>query len=245
MYILFDTETTGKETTDKIVQVGAMLIDNKKNVQVIDEMCSTEVSMTLGAMEIHGITPEMLEGKPKYAETTFKKLLDELNTEKNFLVAHNISFDLGMIQKEGFKNNMQLIDTCRAAMHLIDGVESYRLQHLRYALGLYKTEEVEAEALGVEIKAHDAIGDVMIMKLLLSRLVEEVRKKYPKENPIAKLVELTKTPAIIKVFKFGKYKGENIADIYQKDKGYISWMRKNMDMDENLEYTLDQHLKGE
>ena len=49
-------------------------------------------------MEVHNITPDLLK-KPKATETTFYKRLEELNSNENYLIAHNISFDMGMIKR--------------------------------------------------------------------------------------------------------------------------------------------------
>lgn len=62
-------------------------------------------------------------------------------------------------------------------------------------------------------------------------------------NPMKKLAELTLTPVFIKTFKFGKYKGENIEDVAKKDPNYLNWMRNNMELDEDMQYTLDKVLE--
>ena len=239
-FVLFDTETTGTEEEDRIVQVGAIILE-KKNSEVYDELCSTDVPIKLGAMETHHITEEMIKEKPSYKETKFCKRLEELNNPSNYLIAHNIDFDLKMIQKEGFIQKINLIDTLQCSKHLIKDVESYRLQHLRYALGLYKKEEEEAKKHNIEIKAHDAIGDVLIMKLLLSRLVEEITKSEPAANPIAKLLELKKKDVLVETFVFGKYKGESIKEICRKDSNYIRWIKNNMELDRNMIFTLETY----
>ncbi len=149
-----------------------------------------------------------------------------------------------MLKKEGFENRYTLIDTVRCARHLFADIPYHRLQYLRYALGLYEEEDAEAKKLGITIKAHDAIGDVLIMKLLLSKLVQEARKQFPETDIMQKLAELTETPVLIQTFKFGKYKGREIEEIVNEDAGYLKWMRKNLDLDEDMTYTLDYYLKG-
>ena len=59
-----------------------------------------------------------------------------------------------------------------------------------------------------------------------------------------KLVELTSTPVFVQTFKFGKYKGENIEDVAKKDANYLNWMIKNMELDEDMQYTLNMVLKN-
>ncbi|OCL92430.1 exonuclease domain-containing protein [Arcobacter porcinus] len=243
-YILFDTETTGALEEDRVIQFGGMILDQKGKMEVYDELCSSSIPIKLEAMEVHNITPDMLENKPRAIETNFYRRLEELNSSSNFLIAHNINFDLEMIKKEGFVNNLQLIDTLRCARHLYPELPYHRLQYLRYALNLYKSEKEEANKLNITIKAHDAIGDVLVMKLFLRELVAKTREVYPNDNPMKKLVALSSTPVFVQTFKFGKYKGENISDVAQKDANYLNWMLNNMeDMDEDLKYTLSKVLQ--
>ena len=241
-YILFDTETTGAGANDRIIQVGAMVVHGRDEIEVFDELCLADVPIGIEAMEIHNITPDVIENQPPYAELTFTKKLLEYNHADNYLIAHNITFDLGMLEKEGFQNNYTLIDTLRCAKHLLPDSPYHRLQYLRYALELYKTEGAEANKLGITIKAHDAIGDVLVMKLLLSELVKLTQEKFTGINPMVKLAELTQTPVLIKIFKFGKYKNREIEEIVKADKGYITWMQNNLELDEDLAYTLEYYL---
>ncbi len=239
-YILLDTETTGTAEEDRVIQLGYIVLEGKKETKVYNEFCSSERPISFGAMEIHGITPEMIEGKPPFREMRAYKELELLNDSSNYMVIHNAPFDLDMLAKEGFTCKMKLIDTLRCAKHIFDDSEAHRLQFFRYKMGLYKHEKAEADALGIEVKAHDAIGDVLVMKLFLSKLREAVQEKFPGVNPVEKLVELTQQPVLIKTFRFGKYRGKKIADIAVEDAGYLRWMQGNMDLDEDMKYTLAQ-----
>ncbi len=244
IYILFDTETTGNQEKDRIIQIGGMIVRGKAEIEVYDELCSTDVPISIEAMEVHNILPDVIAGKPPFIQTNFYRKINEYNQPENYLIAHNISFDLGMLIKEGFKNHYSLIDTVRCARHLFADMPYHRLQYLRYALGLYEEEDAEAKKLNITVKAHDAIGDVLVMKLLLSRLVQEVRKQFPDDDIMKKLAELTQTPVLMKTFRFGKYKGSEIEEIANEDIGYLKWMRKTLDLDEDMTYTLDYYLKG-
>jgi len=82
------------------------------------------------------------------------------------------------------------------------------------------------------------------MKLLLSELVAKVKEKYAGVNPMVKLEELTNTPVMMLNFKFGKYKGDQIEDIARSDAGYIKWMLKSLELDEDLKYTLERVLEN-
>lgn len=239
-YVLFDTETTGNKEEDKIIQIGAMIVDARMPIEVYDELCATDVEIKTEAMEVHNITPDLLIGKPKATETIVYNKILEFNNSNNYLIAHNINFDLDMIKKEGFVNQYRLIDTLRCAKHLYQDLPYHRLQYLRYALELYKEENTEAAKNNITIKAHDAIGDVLVMKLFLSKLVAKCREIYPDYNPMEKLEDLTKTPVFIKTFKFGKHRGRDTIEVAKEDMGYLNWMKKNMELDDDLKYTLDK-----
>lgn len=239
-YVILDTETTGAAEHDRIIQLGFMVLDGK-NVSVYNELCRSEVPIAIQAMETHGITPEMIEGLCTCVETEAFKVLNEINTPDNVLIIHNAPFDLGMLSKENFTSQMRLIDTLRCAKHLFDDEEAHRLQYFRYKLGLYKIEEAEAASLGIEVKAHDAIGDVLVLKLFLSELRKRLAERFGNVNPIDKMVELTQTPVFYsRPVKFGKYKGKTLTEIADADKGYLSWMLGNMEsLDEDMRYSIN------
>jgi DNA polymerase-3 subunit epsilon/exodeoxyribonuclease X len=243
-YILLDTETTGAGENDRVIQLGFMVLDGK-NVQIYNDLCSSEVPIGYGAMEVHGITPEQIEGKPSCVETSAFKALEELNTPDNVMIIHNAPFDLGMLAKEKFTSKMRLIDTLRCAKHLFDEEEAHRLQFFRYRLELYKLEKAEADALGIVVKAHDAIGDVLVLKLFLTELRKKLTERFGNVNPIDKMVELTQTPVfIIKPLKFGKHKGKTLSEVVEVDKGYLAWMLANMEnLDDDMKYSIAKVLE--
>jgi len=245
-YILLDTETTGAGEVDRVIQLGFMVLGRPSDEpEIYNQFCSTEQEIAYEAMEVHNITPDMIMNEPSCIETSAFKRLQELNTSDNYMFIQNAPFDLGMLKKEGFELNMQLIDTLRCAKHLFSELNSHRLQYMRYALGMYKSEKEVAKELGVDIKAHDAMGDVLVMKMLISELTKKVRELYPDENPMQKLVALTKQPVLMRTFKFGKYKGQSIADIALSDMGYLKWMLNNMqDLEEDMRYTISQYVES-
>jgi len=277
--IFFDTETTGIEAEDQIIQIGAIITDTKGELYkkgVYDELCSSKIPIKLQAMSTHGIRQEELEGKPEFKKSEFWTDLNELNNGHNYLIAHNVPFDLGMLEKHNFKNKYQIIDTLKCAMHLYDVkvphvsaglgqkdlieeeildknnniVPNYKLQTFRYKLFSKKEEQTEAKKYGVEIKAHDAIGDVLVLKMFLKALFFRAKETYGLKNAevMNKLVELSSEPVKIKMFLFGKYRGMTLEDIFHSDRGYLEWLLREQDKmgekcDKNIKYTLMELLK--
>jgi DNA polymerase III epsilon subunit-like protein len=236
-YIILDTETTGAGESDRIIQLGYMVLGNGK-VEVQNEFCSCDVPISFGAMEVHHITPDMIENKPTCKEMQSYQRLLELNSSDNYIIIHNAPFDLGMLEKEGFFLKMKLIDTLRCAKHVFADEEAHRLQYFRYKMGLYKQEESEAKKLGIEVKAHDAIGDVLTLKLFLSVLKEAVQERFPAENPVEKMVALTQEPIFVKSFRFGKHKGKELHEVAREDAGYLRWMLSSDSLDNDMRFSI-------
>ena len=241
-YIILDTETTGTGDNDRVIQLGYIVLGTKP-IEVHNEFNSSDVPISYGAMEVHGITQELLEGKPLCTETSAYKRLLELNTDENYLIIHNAPFDIKMLEKEGFSTQMKVIDTLRVAKHVLPDEEAHRLQYFRYKMELYKEEEKEASALGIVVKAHDAIGDVLVLKLLLSKLKVAVQAAFPSENAVEKMVDLTNTPILVKTFRFGKHKGKSLQEVALEDAGYLRWMLSSMEnLDEDMRYSINHYL---
>lgn len=238
-YVLLDTETTGTSENDRIIQLGYIVLGSPK-VEVQNDYCSSDIAISFGAMEVHGITPDMISDKPTCQDTKAYKRLQELNSNDNYIIIHNAPFDLGMLEKEGFNTQMKVIDTLRVAKHIFTDEDAHRLQYFRYKMELYKEEQKEADALGIVVKAHDALGDVLVLKLFLSKLREAVQKQFPHANPVEKMVDLTNTPILIKSFKFGKHKGKTLEEVAASDAGYLRWMLTSMEnLDEDMRYSIN------
>ncbi len=242
-FVILDTETTGAQEQDRICQLAFIVAEPQLVGTVVSEihedLCKPPLPISYGAMAVHHITNEQVRDKPLCTETESWWRLLELNRPQNYLVIQNAEFDLAMLEKEGFVSNMVLIDTLRCLRHLYPDLESHGLQYVRYAFGLYKSETKEAKSAGVKIRAHDALGDVLVLKLLLDHLLAE--------HSADELAELTKKPITYKTFRFGKYKDEDIVEVAKKDPGYLEWMLTEKEggegLDEDWHQTLENALK--
>lgn len=250
--IFLDTETTGtgnaeKEgvNDDKVIQLSYIAMDLMSGeTEVFREYYSEDIPISFEAMDVHHITQEMIEGKPKITDTgTAYDILNKVyNDESSYLVAHNAKFDINMLAKAGFEPKMHIIDTLRCAKHILEDAVRHKLGVLYFQYGLYKGMDDFFKKINVSkegLTAHDALYDNAMLALLFKELMGRV------DNDIDKLVELTNTPVLIKTFTFGKHKGREVADIAKEDAGYLRWMVNNMEnLDEDLEFTIDYHLNG-
>ena len=133
------------------------------------------------------------------------------------------------------------IDTLRVARSLDpeEKIPSYRLQYLRYFLDL-----------DVEGLAHDALGDVLVLEKLFERLLKKIMKEnaVDENTAIEEMMRISKEPALIRTFRFGKYNGQKVENVANEDKGYLEWLLKskleNNPEDEDWIYTL-RHFLGQ
>ncbi len=247
-YIFCDLEATGNRDQDRIIQLGLMIFEKSINtdpVYIFNELNSTDADMMSEAMELHNITPEMLIGKNDLFSTEGYKTLQELNLPKNVFIAHDAPSDLKMLKKEGFANKLTVIDTLKCTKHLFPDLDTHRLQFLRYDLELYKDEITLAETMNITLKAHDAISDIVVTKLLLKKLIKETENQFgitSESVVVEKLIELSSARVLFQRFNFGKYKGEYIEDVVHSDYDYVLWMRDTLKLDEDMKYTLDYYL---
>jgi exodeoxyribonuclease X len=236
-FIILDTETTGTKEEDRIIQLSFLVTNENNEIEEIhNTLCKAPVPISYEAMAIHHITPEMIEKKDFIHNTNAWKRLNELNIPENVMVIHNAKFDIEMLFKEDFENQMQIIDTFRCVKHLWpEGRHS--LQINRYSLGLYKKEKEIAKKYNIEINAHNALGDVVVLKLLLDYLLEN--------RNVDELIKLTKEPILYEKFYFGKYKFEKIVDVIEKDIGYIEFLLNNpeIELDFDIRYSINYYLQ--
>lgn len=235
--IVLDTETTGAGEKDRICQLSFLVLNEELEIEeVYNDLCMPPVPLSYEAMAIHHITPEMLEQTPSCVQTRAYKRLVELNLPSNLMVIQNAAFDLGMLAKEGFGLQMNLIDTFRVlrAHYPLDGT-SFSLQYKRYQWGLYKHEAPFVKKLGIAINAHDALGDVVVLKLLFERLCEE--------HSLPHMIVLCSEPIVLSYIPYGKHKGKKFVDVAKSDRQDLHYMLNANGLDDDVKASLIHALE--
>lgn len=231
-FIILDTETTGVDAEDRIIQLSYLVTDEEGNIlEIHDQFCSAPVPIKFDSMAIHHITPEMLEDKPACVDTEAFRRLNELNTPENVLIIQNAEFDEAMLAKEGFTSQMKLVDTYRILRKKYPLQTPHGLQHKRYELGLYKKEQALIDELGVAVRAHDALGDVIVLKLFLDHLLQE--------QDLHEMMELCSAPIMLDIMTFGKHKGKTFEEIALNDRNSLQYMIDTFDLDTDLRHTME------
>lgn len=163
-YVVFDTETTGLNPADgdEIIQLGAVRIINARMLEdeVIDQLIDPQRSIPATSVAIHGITPEMVVGKP-----TIDQVLPHFHhfAEGAILVAHNAAFDMRCLQvkeqQTGVRFDHPVLDTLLLSSIIHPHQDTHSLD------GIAKRLDLTTAA------RHSACGDALLTAEVLLKLI--------------------------------------------------------------------------
>jgi DNA polymerase III epsilon subunit-like protein len=241
-FLYFDTETTDVQVKD-LLQL-AFVTDNPDVKLNIFFKPKQEISF--GAMAIHNITPDMIKDKKYFEDTPMPQknidpefegddLMEYLKflADKYIWVAHNVEFDLEVLNRKGIEIPKTICTLKVARNALTEGnrdLESYRLQFLRYYLGLYKNENKD------HVTAHDALSDVYFLRDLFHYLQDNTKLSAEQ------MMIITKQPQVIREIRFGKYAGKTLEEISRLDREYLIWIAENMTDKKDLAWNAQRVL---
>jgi DNA polymerase-3 subunit epsilon len=92
-------ETTGMSVKQgcRVIEVGAVALVGNNIVDELDMLIDTGAAISYGAYQVHGISEEMLRGKP-HPEDVWNSFLEFAGAAP--LVAHNAPFDSSFVRNE-------------------------------------------------------------------------------------------------------------------------------------------------
>lgn len=214
-YFFGDVETTGISPSDKIVELAFSRYDQDLNlVGKAESLIDPEMPIPSGASAVNGITNALVRCEPTIEEFMDMHSNPLLTEEPAVLVAHNSAFDfryLGPWMQEGSTH----LCTLRLAKKIYPGLDSYKLQALKYSLDL---PEVEGDA-------HRAGADVEMLINLVMHMMTTTGLD------MEGLIDLAAAPLSIDTLAFGKHKGKALKDV---PKDYFQWLLKQDNVDPDL-----------
>jgi DNA polymerase III subunit epsilon len=98
--IVLDTETTGLEPKQghRIIEIGCVeLIDRRLTGNIFHQYLQPDREIDAAAVEVHGITNDYLEDKPRFGDIAEDFMAYVSGAE---LIIHNAPFDVGFINRE-------------------------------------------------------------------------------------------------------------------------------------------------
>ena len=98
--IILDTETTGLDPNQghRIIEVAAVeMVNRRLTGNHLHRYVNPDRDIDAGAMQVHGITPEFLQDKPRFADIA-QEFVDFIQGAE--LIIHNAPFDVGFLNME-------------------------------------------------------------------------------------------------------------------------------------------------
>ena len=234
-YIL-DTETTGL-VEPHMTEAAYSIVDIINGmVNVLQEPRAKRFNplkeISLGSMAISHICDEDVADEPPH--TDFR-----LPSSVEYLIGHNIDFDMAVLKNAGVNHEPKLICTNAMANFLLPTLESHKLVSLLYH---FHRDIARAQARD----AHAAIADIYFTELVLGSLIDLASSQGHEISDVESLYEFSQMARIPTHLSFGKYKGEAIADLatHSDGAGYLKWLLKQDTVDSYLAEACQQVLES-
>ncbi|MBA2549316.1 MAG: DNA polymerase III subunit epsilon [Burkholderiaceae bacterium] len=99
-WVVLDTETTGLEVRDghRIIEIGAIeIVGRRRTDRLFHQYVNPERECDEGALSVHGINREFLDGKPKFCEIA-DDLIEFVSGAE--IIIHNAPFDVEFLDAE-------------------------------------------------------------------------------------------------------------------------------------------------
>lgn len=224
IFVCIDCETTGLDVnTDRIIEVAVIKFTMDGVIERFETLIDPMVEIPKSSIEIHNITQEMVQGKPK-VEEVLPEVLKMIG--RHIIIGHGVKFDVDMIANAAdragiqttLRNNL-LIDTLRLA-RMYGESPTNSLEQLR------KHFNIEEEG------AHRAMSDVLVN-------IDVFKYLSKKFKTISQIFDALSKPVLLKNMPLGKHKGRPMKEV---PLDYLIWAsHKDFDMD--LLFSLRTEIK--
>jgi len=223
--VFFDVESTGlNPATDRIVEISMLKVHPDGKEEVLTQRINPEIPIPEESSKIHGIYDPDVAAQPTFKEAA--------RTLMNFIKSCDLGgynsnrYDIPLLAEEFERAGIEL-DLKK--MKFIDVQVIFFKQEPRTLSGAYKfycNKNLEG--------AHSAEADVRATWEILKAQVEryddlgdtnEALARYSSSNNFADLAgRLVYDDEGQVLFNFGKHKGRKVAEIFEREPAYYSWM---------------------
>lgn len=224
----FDLETTGIDTVkDRIVEISIVKISPNDKEERYTKRVNPTIPIPKQSSDVHGILDEDIKDAP-----TFKEIAKEV---AKFIEGCDIAgfnsnrFDVPLLAEELIRADAEIDLRKRKFVDVQTIFHKMEQRTLSAAYKFYCGKTLE--------NAHSAEADTVATYEILKAQLDKYEEL---ENDIAFLSEFSThnknadyagriifNKDDVEVFNFGKYKGQTVESVFQKDQGYYSWMLKS------------------
>jgi exodeoxyribonuclease X len=218
VFRIIDTETCGFD--GGIVEIASVDIIGNEIENPMSDFVKPDRRIEFSAMAIHHITEDIVKDKHPI------ELVCEKYKGSDYLVAHNATFDKGVLPDMG----ADWICTRKLAAKIWPDLASHSNQFLRYALDI-KPWVPE------NLHAHRALYDCYVTAGLFLRIIQTTNLT------IQDMLEISSRPVLLRTVHIGKYRGKTYEEVAKLDPGWLRWALSNIkDMSEDMNFTIKHHL---
>lgn len=222
----FDLETTGINVgKDRIVEISVLKVFPNGNKESKTLRVNPGIPIPAEASSVHGITDEDVANEPSFKEIAPQ--IWEMMKDSDIAGYNSNRFDVPLLAEEFLRNGFDF------------DLEKHRLVDVQVIF--FKKEPRDLSAAykfycdKTMQNAHSAEADVEATYEIFKAQIERYEDL---ENDIKFLSEYTsqrKTADLAgmigidekgnEIFNFGKYKGQSVKEVFEKDMGYYGWIQ--------------------
>ena len=173
-----------------------------------------------------------MAGEPPHTDFRLPNSVD-------YLIGHNIDFDITVLKNAGVTHTPKLICTNAMANFLLPTLENHKLVSL-----LYHSHRDITRAQARD--AHATIADIYFAELVLGSLIDLANSQGHEISDVKSLYGFSQMARVPTHLSFGKHKGEAIADLatHSDGAGYLKWLLKQDTVDPYLAEACQQALES-
>lgn len=227
--VFFDLETTGTDiVNDRIVEISLVKVapDGEKSIKT--RRINPEMPIPAEATAVHHITDEDVKDCPTFRQIA--KSLKSFIEGCDFGGFNSNRFDLPLLTEEFMRAGVE-VDFLRRAKY-VDVQNIFHKKEERTLVAAYRfycNKELGDAAHGAEA---DTLATYEVLLSQLDRYPDlensiEFLAAYSSKGEYADFAgKIAYNDKGEEIFTFGKYKGQNVEQVFNSDPGYYSWMMK-------------------
>ncbi|MFM8493014.1 MAG: exonuclease domain-containing protein [Bacteroidota bacterium] len=221
-----DLETTGLSiSSDRIVEISVLRAMPDGTTQTLTQRINPEMPIPMEVTKIHGIRDEDVANEPTFKE--FSPKLMQFMQHCDFAGYNSGYFDLPMLAEELMRAGQDFDWTDVRMIDVQTIFHKNEPRDLKAAYRFYCQKDLEG-AHSAEVDIH-ATYEILLGQLdrypELKRDVDFLHRYTIRNNQSVDLAgRVVRDAQGREVFSFGKYKGQAVAEVFARDKGYYQWM---------------------
>ena len=226
--VFFDLETTGINTaTDKIVQISMIKVFPDGKEEKYNYFVNPGMPIPAEVTAIHGITDEMVKDKPLFPEiaSEIAKIISGCD-----LAGYNSNrFDIPLLAEELLRAE---VDVDFSKIKSVDVQNIFYKKEPRTLIAAYQFY-CQKDLENAHSSDADTLATYEVLKAQLERYTDlegdvDFLSEFSLQKKNADLAGfIVYDNNGREMFSFGKYKGQLVEDILEKDLGYFGWIMKS------------------